>query len=634
MDVGINRLGEESVKKLEQYCKNILDAHKSYSDLRYKAEQIDTKYYRYQTELDSQAGNESCGINVDNMIVPVVISQVDSFIGYTAEVYLSGYPLFPVVSTPSTAKVADKLEAIVDTHATLGGYARHFLHGFRQGYKYNFMPLLCEWDKMPSYDIVADLLNTTEARKLKAAEKGYTCIKSLDVYNTIWDSRFKPQEVSTRGDYVGHIDRYSRNEIKSILNNLKAKGIHYNEKKLSTLPAVGISSVYYTDPPLISRYVSTTGRTGTNPDWDQWFGVTGSARTSGLTRSMYEMTKLYIRCIPSDFGINVPSPNTPQLFKLWFLNGQLLIGFDRCITPYSRFPIEIGTPLEDQFGLQTPSIAESQVGWQSAASTLFNIRIAASRRAVSDRGIFDGDIVSADDINSSHPAAKIQGRLKGLTDLRTIKDAYFPIPFQSQGLETVINDMGTIMQMADQQSGLNAPQRGQFQKGNKSVEEWRDTMGSADNRLRLPSLNIEFQSFIPIKEQIKFNLFMYGESGTYTSQKDGTNYQLTPEDYIEMQKQALQFRIADGYTPKSKLAGTDFLTTLLQGILTSPVMLQMYGSYVPGMITHLAQLAGVRNFDEYSPPPPQQQPPPPQQQQQQQPMEGNTNGPPGTTPTA
>lgn len=625
MDTGLNRLNGESVKALEQYCRRVLDAHKAFTDLRYKMEVVDTEYYRYHAQNEQTAGSTPCGIQVDELIVPIVISQADSFVGYLAELYLSGYPIFPVVSTPSTVQIADKMEAIVDTHATIGGYARQFLQGFRQGIKYNFMPILTEWDTMPSYDIVANVLSTDASKQLKMAEKGYTCIKSIDSYNCIWDNRVHPSMVSTRGDYVGYIERVTRNEVRALWEKLKGKKIHYNENMLSSLPGVGMESVYYTDPPLVSQYVSSNRTAGGNINWDAWFGAPNGMRVSGaLKSSMYELTKLFIRCIPADFGINVPHASIPQMFKLYFLNGQRLIGFDRCITPYGRFPMEIGTPLEDQFGLQTPSIAESQVGWQSAATTLFKIRIDAARRAVADRGIFDTDIINPSDINSSHPAAKIPAKMRGLMDNKTIKDAYFPIPFQSQGLETVINDMGAILGFSDQSSGLNAPQRGQFQKGNKSVEEWRDTMGSADNRLRLPALNVEFQSFIPIKEQIKFNLFMYGEAGTYTSSKKGDAYDVTPEDFAEMQSKSLMFRIADGYTPKSKMASTDFLTTLLQQILSSPVLAQSpYVQYVPGMVSHIAQLAGVRNFSEYAPP-----------EMTQPSQQGTTNGPAAQQPPA
>jgi hypothetical protein len=335
---------------------------------------------------------------------------------------------------------------------------------------------------------------------------------------------------------------------------------------------------------------------------------------------MYELARIQIRCIPADYNINVPAPSMPQIFQMYILNGALLVGFERVVSPFNRFTIEIGQPHEDQFGLQTPSMAESQGGWQAAATALFNIRIAMARRAVSDRGIYDTDLINSADINSPHPAAKIPARLKGLQDKR-LSDAYLPIPFDSRGVEGVIGDMGDIMRFADMSSGLNAPQRGQFQKGNKSVEEWRDTMGSADNRLRLPALNIEFQALIPIKEMLKFNLFMNGEAGIYTNMSSGDALDVTREDLAEMQAKAMSFRIADGYTPKSKLASTDFIISGMQMLSTSPILQQAYGMHLPSMFAHMMQLGGVRGLDEYTPEVPQQQP------GQVPPTEGMPNGP-------
>jgi len=605
VETDISRLNNESLKALQDYALKILDHHRSFNELRNKAETIDTAYYRYQTDTDREAGTEECGITVDNMVVPVVVSQVDSFVGYFSEVYLSGYPTFPVISSPKDIKLAEKLEAIIDQHATLGGYSRELLQAFYQGTKYNFMPILCESKRMPSYDLVAQLLSTKDAAKLKMSEKKYTCLRNLSVYNTIWDNRFRPTEVATRGDFVGHVDRLSRGEVRVLLAELFNKKAQYNRDKTADLPSGSINSVNYTDLPQVSQYISSSNqnsRTGTTPDWDQYFGGRPNNMQSrgALRASIYELATIQVRLIPQDYGIQVPAPSLPQIFKLHILNGQLLVGFERVITPYNSFTINIGQPLEDNFGIQTPSIAERQGGWQAAATALFNIRIAMARRAVSDRGIFDADVINPTDINSKHPAAKIPARLKGLQD-KKIQDAYYSIPYNPSGVEGVVNDMSDIMRFADQTSGLNAPQRGQFQKGNKSVDEWRDTMGSADNRLRLPALNMEFQSFIPIKEMIKFNIFMNGEAGTFTNYSGGDALEVTSEDIQQMQAKSLTFRIADGFTPKSKMASTDFLATGIQMLSTSQVLQAYYGGHLPSMFAHMMQLGGVRGLDEYSP---------------------------------
>ena len=57
-------------------------------------EVVDTEYYRYHAQNEQTAGSTPCSIQVDELIVPIVISQADGFVGYLAELYLSGYPIF------------------------------------------------------------------------------------------------------------------------------------------------------------------------------------------------------------------------------------------------------------------------------------------------------------------------------------------------------------------------------------------------------------------------------------------------------------------------------------------------------------------------------------------------------------
>ena len=100
------------------------------------------------------------------------------------------------------------METIVDTHATMVDMLANSYKAFVKVLLNTILcPFLLEWDTMPSYDIVANVLSTDASKQLKIAEKGYTCIKSIDSYNCIWDNRVHPSMVSTRGDYVGYIER-------------------------------------------------------------------------------------------------------------------------------------------------------------------------------------------------------------------------------------------------------------------------------------------------------------------------------------------------------------------------------------------------------------------------------------------
>ena len=123
-------------------------------------------------------------------------------------------------------------------------------------------------------------------------------------------------------------------------------------------------------------------------------------------------------------------------------------------------------------------------------------------------------------------------------------------------------------------------------------------MSGADARLRLPALTLEAQVFAPLKEILKLNIFQYGSDTHTVSQRSGKEFFVKIEKLRDL---VLSFRVADGYTPKSKLASTDSLIQLMQMIGQSQALQQSFGPMLPGMFSHLAQLLGVRGLEEYTP---------------------------------
>ena len=109
---------------------------------------------------------------------------------------------------------------------------------------------------------------------------------------------------------------------------------------------------------------------------------------------------------------------------------------------------------------------------------------------------------------------------------------------------------------------------------------------------------------MPLKEILKLNIYQYGTDAITISQRSGKEYNVK---IAELRDTVLSFRVADGYTPKSKLAGTDSILSLMQLLGQSAPLQQAYGPMLPGMFSHLAQLMGVRGLEEYAPQPQQVQ---------------------------
>lgn len=606
---------QEAQKAVLSLSERILTEHKKFADYHGKMEAIDIAYARFQSTKDMTTGvahNQGIDaattpvgvMNLPSTVPPVLVSQVDSMVGYLAEVFLSGSPLFPIVSSPANRAQAETLESLIDDHATLGGYARQLLMFLKDGVKYNFSAVEADWTSVHQYSLADDLENLTKQKLTKAATF-YTKLTRWDPYNTVWDRNVSPGDVAAEGDYAGHIEILSRTKLKRLLNRLSVEGEVINaDKALSATIASGVESfTNYRIHPQISDYVTARRPVDEINYLEYITGKLSANSRSGTpisTAGNYEVFTFYARIMPSEFKLMGAESKTPQIWKFRVVNGSVLIQARRIISAYDYIPVFFGQPLEDGLGYQTQSVAEGSIPFQTAASTLVNIRFNAARRAVSDRALYDSSLISKADITAPVPAAKIPVKSNSLDSGKRISDAYFPIPFDARGTETTVSDAMAIVGFGRELSGLNNPMQGKFQKGNKSVQEWNDTMGGADARLRLPALTLEYQVFMPLKETIKLNIFQYGQDSITVSQRTGKEFNAKID---ELRKVVLAFRVADGYTPKSKLASTDGIVQLLQMIGQSQILQQSYGNMLPGMFAHLAQLMGVRGLEEYSPQP-------------------------------
>lgn len=602
----------EAQDSLVRYVNTCCEQFNRSTDFRSKMEAIDIAYARYRESVDENQdgqadvfGIQQCGVGLNDVEVPIVVSQVDSFVGYLADVFLSGYPIFPIVSTPKYRKQAEQLEAIIDNHMTLSGAPRQILLSLKDGIKYNFFGLENDWCPVSQYSVLTSYRDIESGPQAQKSFKYINKPTRRDPYNILWDETVAPGDVAFHGEWAGYIEIISRVELKRRLSYYKATPYGYNTSQamftMSNVNAISTSANFYKDSPQISSLVARKSpRDYGVTDWVAWLNNQRS-KAGKLYQGKYESVTIYARIIPAEHKLRVPNAEEPQVWKLIVINNQRLVYAQRIISAYDLLPMFIGQPIEDGFGIQTQGIGELEIPFQDAASTLLSIRFNAARRAVSDRAIYDPNAISSADINAPVPAPKIPLRQNFLIGTKTFDQIYKSIPFEAKGTEGAVQDLSLLLGMSDQLSGTNKPRRGEFQKGNKSVREWTDTMEGSDNRLRLPALTLEFQTFMPLKESIKMNIIQYEQPGIYMNYNTGEPFDITETNLEEIRKLSLQFKVADGYTPKSKIASTDVLSAGIQTLSSSQPLAVALGPALPKMFTHLMSLGGVKGLDEYLP---------------------------------
>ena len=171
---------------------------------------------------------------------------------------------------------------------------------------------------------------------------------------------------------------------------------------------------------------------------------------------------------------------------------------------------------------------------------------------------------------------------------KPLSEAYYPIPFRDDQSATLMQEMGSVIKLAELISGQNPARQGQFVKGNKTQTEYSDVMNNSNGRDQNTSLLLEAQVFTPLKEILKLNILQYqGASSIYYREKAA---QVTI-DPVVLRKAVIDFKISDGLTPASKLINSDSFQTALQVIGSSP---QIGAEYNIGpMFSYLMKTQGA-----------------------------------------
>jgi hypothetical protein len=571
--IWIPEKAQAGFKALQDSC---LQSYTAYSDIREHYRQIDISYQRTRDLTEEQRkarlANRAGDTNkYQNIEVPIIYPQVEEAVTYQAGVFLTGYPLFTVVADPKNMDAAMQMNTIIEENSIRGGWVRQFMMAFRDGFKYNLLAMEVDWTSK-AVAVLEDDVTATNSGKSKVKEviwSGNT-VKRLDPYNLFYDRRYNPAEVSERGEYAGYSELCSRSELKKRINSMPSvimANIVPAYESASPSPFYINSNDargYYIPQVQQNPDLSVLADTNGDINWMAWVGAADGNRTIAYQNS-YVWTVLYARIIPADFGLKVSSAQTPQVWRLTYVNNQVLICAERLTNAHDRIPILFGQPQENGLGIQDKSLAENVAPFQSVTSAMLNSVMAARRRAISDRTLYDPSRVSEAHINSANPSAKIPVRPSAYG--KPLSEAVYPFPFRDDQSGILLQEMQQVSQLADLVSGQNRARRGQFQKGNKTLREYEDVMNNSSGRDQMCSLSLEAQIFTPLKELLKINILQYQGVAKIFSQQLQQEVNIDP---VALRNTALSFKISDGLQPASKLISADTFQVALQTIGSSP----------------------------------------------------------------
>jgi hypothetical protein len=544
-------------------------------NIRQRMIDIDRSYMR-ETNLTSenegakQANAQGDSTKIQDVSVPIIQSQVESALTYQASVFLTGVPIFGVVSAPETMEQAMQLEAKIDADSVRCGYVQEILDVIRNGLKYRYGAAEVVWDTELEIRNDTDI---SEKDSIKAAKVEWAGnkLKSLDMYNTFYDIRFCPSEVATRGEFAGYSEIITNLELISFfekdpyaLKQLKKEAAESPVQSLVSSIAASDTQSYFI--PQISSTHSVTPRGG-GFDWSAWLGLTQAGVKKVYYKDTYLKTVIYCRIVPARLNLDVPSPNTPQIWRFVLINDSVIVAANPVVTYRDMLPILFFVPKKDGLKYQTKSFAEDSLEFQAAASALMASNIAARRRAISDRTLFDPSRVDKAAINSANPSAKIP--VKPAAYGKPLNEAVFPFPFRDDQQNIISSEISSLINMANAMQGQNAATQGQFVKGNKTRQEFDSIMANARSKDQVIAMLAEAQFFTPLKELLKFNILANDKGSTSVYSRSQEKF--ITLDKVAMRRAMLQFKVSDGLIPSQKLLSGDAFGVAMQTLMAAPI---------------------------------------------------------------
>lgn len=565
-------------------------------DRAYNREKDFAEVRQQNAKIQNQSGNTK---PIEDIVIPVVQPQVESATADLSNIFLTGYPIFPVLSKGPLDPAALQMETLVGEHSVKFGWAADLQLAIRDGLKYNLMAVEVDWKRQKVWSLSTNPDDVNANAKATETYFEGNKIKHLPPYNLILDTRIaNPTRMHIDGAFAGYTELQNMVTLKQLIADLGATSTMNAKEAFESGTAV-----YTTDSGSPNYYIPQVNRNALMTPASQgmnWFAWAGLENYEGIKyNEMYEVSTIYCRIIPSMFKMEVAAKNTIQIWKLIVVNRKVLIYAERQTNAHNYLGIIVGQPSEDGLAWQTKSYAENVIPFQNAATSLYKSGMESQRRKVYDRIFYDPSRINKTDIENPSAVARIA--VKQVAYGSNLQEAIHIAPYRDDGVADILMMSKDIATMADKTNGQNPAQQGQFTKGNRSRAEFQSIMGSSGARVQMMAILLEYRFFQPIKEIIKLNILQFQPPTALFNRNTKSLVQINP---VDIRTAALEFRLSDGLLPIAKMVNLDSLGEILQLTAQNPQAAAEYD--IVGMMMHVLQLQGASWVQDYRRNPDQQ----------------------------
>lgn len=439
---------------------------------------LDDQDRRRQMEHERTGNPQATKISL-----PLMFVHLDDMMTYYAQTFAPNRGMFYHSGDPAETEEATQIVAIMNNHAVYSGYYRQLLRSIWSILKYNVGGVWNSWDREYGPRIEATETGTRLDQKLVFAGN---CIKSIDMYNFLYDPSVDLVNLHKDGEWAAEASVISHYGLKSKC----LEGRYFNCERALDGESQGVEAKFYKDPPVEARLDNDD----TQAKSFSWYSyITGV--DSHMLNGAFELVTCYIRINPNDFGL-IPGNqsakagrNRYEVWRFTILNSETIIECEYMNNMHGHLPAYVGVLNDDFMREATKSVAEILNPLQQFSSFLLNTHVLANRKNIYGTTYYDPSCIDMEKIPEGEVAARVPVKPQGWgRDIRTmvqhdsnlldtkqtlqdmqgmfsIVDKFFPtqsMPSQIAGIDRAVDS-----QVAAVQQGTTRRQ----QKGARLIDE-------------------------------------------------------------------------------------------------------------------------------------------------------------------
>lgn len=514
--------------------------------------------------------------------IPTVFSQTDTARARLGSIFLSPVPIFKTVTPPDVTPIGEQYDAVIEADASRFGWTHQLSLCHLDALKYDIMVAEVEWKALTTTKVTRDEASGVLARNIQQIYAGNQ-IKHIHPSNAFWDTSVPLNEVSSRGDYAGYVEPYTLPKLLELLHSLEyspaeIKKLVYPTEAQKRSPAYidvigGIVHLYQT--PRVTKEVPhvTPEQSATYFDIPDAEISAKFAAEKDAVNTPYEVTTLYLRTIPAVVGLHKDSDDSiiPRLYKIIILNGCKFLSIEEANYNHNYLPMLFASAMADGVGHTSKSFSHNMESLQVLANKLIDADVKSSARAIADRAIYNPHMIDPRHANNPSSTAKIP--LKAGSPSADVRAAYQSIPYSDPALGQRFQQALSLLGFGNEISGSNPIAQGQFVKGNKTNEQFQESMTASDSRLISMALGLNSTFYTPLKEILKHNIQQFQTSEASYSQSMERVVNINAE---ELRKMLPEFTLSDGLVAAQRILNTQVLTVAMQSIPAIPELAQEY----------------------------------------------------------